>query len=396
MRIALFAIFTSVILRNEILKYDVVIIGGGPSGCACALRLKDSGLKVALIDKYEFPRDKVCGDAIPGRAIKTLNSIDPQYAAAFKKFPAKCVTKKTSLFYKNKTITFSWVLEAYTCARYEFDNFLFSLVREYTKTDIFTSTQADLVSTTEDGISISIKGNNKKFETKLLIGADGAHSVAAKQLAAQTLDRKHHVGSVRAYFTGLANMDSLTTEIYFNKRFLPSYLWVFPLPGDTANVGFGMLSSEISKQKINIRKAIYEFIETSPVLKQKFKDAKHIGELEGFGLPLGSNIKTISGPHFMLCGDAASLIDPATGDGIGNAMLSGKLAAEQAVRCFKENNFSSAFIKSYDNTVIKALGKELKQHYQVQRILSAFPFLFDIIFFVSRSKLLKKLIKKQL
>jgi flavin-dependent dehydrogenase len=58
--------------QNETIKYDVVIIGAGPAGCACALTLKDSGLKVAMLEKASFPRDKVCGDAIPGRAIKTL------------------------------------------------------------------------------------------------------------------------------------------------------------------------------------------------------------------------------------------------------------------------------------------------------------------------------------
>jgi geranylgeranyl reductase family protein len=264
-------------VQNNTVKCDVVIVGAGPAACACALTLKDAGLKVAMIDKYSFPRDKVCGDAIPGRAIKTLNSIKPEYAAAFKKFPAKYETKKATLFYQNRTITFNWVLQAYTCTRYEFDNFLFSLVKENTATEIFTNTEADRLSTLNDGISISIKNSNKIFETRLLIGADGAHSVAAKQLTGQALDRKHHVGSVRAYFSGLTNIDNDTIEVYFSKKFLPSYLWVFPLPGNTANVGFGMLSSEISKRKINIKKTIYEFIEQSPVLKQKFQDAKQIG-----------------------------------------------------------------------------------------------------------------------
>ncbi len=59
--------------------YDVAIIGAGPAGWTCALSLKNAGLKVLLIDKATFPRDKVCGDAIPGSAIKTLKSISPEY-----------------------------------------------------------------------------------------------------------------------------------------------------------------------------------------------------------------------------------------------------------------------------------------------------------------------------
>src|SRR5580693_6467792 len=109
--------------QGEVLQYDVAIIGAGPAGCSCALALKDSGLKVALLDKQSFPRDKVCGDAIPGRAIKTLKSIDPAYETAFRAFSKKCETKSTSFFYKGRQLTFNWVGNAYTCARMDFDDF---------------------------------------------------------------------------------------------------------------------------------------------------------------------------------------------------------------------------------------------------------------------------------
>ena len=70
--------------EQEVKKYDVIIAGAGPAGCACALTLKDSGLKVALFDKQTFTRDKVCGDAIQGRAVKTFRHISTEFAAKFK------------------------------------------------------------------------------------------------------------------------------------------------------------------------------------------------------------------------------------------------------------------------------------------------------------------------
>ena len=200
----------------------------------------------------------------------------------------------------------------------------------------------------------------KRYKAKLIIGADGAHSVVAKQLAQRTLDRKHHVGSVRAYYCNVDKAIDDTTDIYLDKRFFPSYLWVFPLPDNKVNVGFGMLSSEIAKRKLNIKKAFHDFIAQTPELAERFKNATPIGELEGFGLPLGSRRVTISGDHFILAGDAASLIDPISGDGIGNAMLSGKLAADQVIRCFNEQNFSAGFIKQYDKILFKEIGPELK------------------------------------
>lgn len=125
--------------KVDVKKYDVIIVGAGPAGCACALTLKDANLKVALFDKKSFPRDKVCGDAIPGPAIKTLKNISPLFTEKFKAFENKCKTTKTRVIYNNQFIDFNWVADAYTCARFEFDNFLYSLVKENTATDIYVN-----------------------------------------------------------------------------------------------------------------------------------------------------------------------------------------------------------------------------------------------------------------
>ena len=376
--------------------YDVAIVGAGPAGCTFALALKDAGLRVALLDKSSFPRDKVCGDAIPARPLKTLYSIAPEFAEAFRQFGPKYRTTKTALFYTGRSMEFNWVGEAYTCTRLQFDNFLFSLVRLHTNTEIFCDTNINEIEKGKDEITLTDKKRCLSFKAKIVIGADGAHSVVAKKLADRKLDRDHYVGSVRAYFTNIKNTEDCKTEIFFNKGFLPSYLWIFPLPGNTANVGFGMLSSEIAKKNINIRKTFYEFIDKTPGLPERFKDAKQVGELEGFGLPLGSKPVCISGERFILAGDAASLIDPISGDGIGNAMLSGQLAAQTVKECFSENNFTADFISRYDTALRGKIGAELKSRYRLQRILSKMPFLLDITFALSKSRLFRKIVQKKL
>ncbi|MDB5250030.1 MAG: geranylgeranyl reductase [Segetibacter sp.] len=380
---------------GEVITYDVIIVGAGPAGCTCALALKNANLKVALFDKNSFPRDKVCGDAIPSRAIKTLNNISPQFGEAFKSFKEKYVTTKTRMFYGKRLMNFEWVGEAYTCARIDFDNFLFSLVRNNTSTDVYQNTSMGDVVMEENGAYIKDKKNGSVYKAKMIVGADGAHSVVAKQLANRTLDRKHHVGSVRAYYSNVSNTLNNTTDIYLNKKFFPSYLWVFPLHDNTANVGFGMLSSEIAKRKLNIKKTFHEFIAETPELAERFKDATQLGELEGFGLPLGSKRVQVSGDKFILIGDAASLIDPTSGQGIGNAMLSAKLAADQIGRCFKENNFSAGFIQQYDKKLYKEIGVEMKLKSFVQRIVPKMPFLIDWYYWVTRSATLKKLLQNK-
>lgn len=381
--------------ENGIYSYDIIICGAGPAGTACALALGHSGLRVALIDKATFPRDKVCGDAIPGRAIKNLHKIDPKIAEDFRKHAPALITKRTALYYKGRQISFNWVGEAYTCARMNFDNFLFTQVAGAGKTDIHTGVSISAVSKINDGYTLSSK-DGTIFNCRFLVGADGANSVTAKALAQRTIDRDNHVGSVRAYYSNITGLDPNTTEVYFDRKYLPSYLWVFPLPNNTANVGFGMLSAEIAKRRVDLKKVFYEFIESTPTLRHRLGNATQTSPLEGFGLPLGAKKLTISGDGFILIGDAASLIDPISGDGIGNAILSGRLAAEQAIQCFRQNNFSASFISNYDAQLNAAIGSELRTHYHARRILARTPFLLDATFIACRTTILKKIVQKAL
>ena len=376
----------------NISTYDIIIKGAGPAGCTAALALKDAGLKVALVDKSFFPRDKTCGDAIPGRAIKTLKSISPNLGEAFKSFPHKYHTSKTGINYKGKQLELVWAGEAYTCARLDFDNFLFTQVQQLTGTDIYCGFKTRELTVAKEGVAL--KYGQHQLNAKLIIGADGAHSETAKQLAQRTVDKKHHVGSVRAYYNNISGTEPFKTEIFFDKRFLPSYLWIFPLPDNKANVGFGMLSSEIIKRRANLKNMFYEFIEATPALAERFRNATQIGGLDGFGLPLGSRKVTVAGYRYMLAGDAASLIDPISGDGIGNAMLSGKLAAEQAMRCFDANDFSEACMSQYAKALYGTLGSELKLHHRIQQLLFRMPVLLDVAFAAGNNKALNKLFKK--
>ncbi len=381
---------------QHIHSFDIVICGAGPAGTAAALALKDSGLRIALLDKAIFPRDKVCGDAIPGRAIKNLHRIAPAIADDFRSTAPALITRSTALFYKGRRISFNWVGEAYTCARMSFDHFLYEQVADRTGTHLFPGHHiTDVLRQGNEWLLHTRQGVS--FTCRMLIGADGAQSVTAKTMAGRKLNRENHVGSVRAYYSGIAGMDAHTTEVWFDRKYLPSYLWVFPLPGNVANVGFGMLSSEIARRRVNLRELFHAFIADTPGLSDRMANATAISPLEGFGLPLGATKEVISGDSYILTGDAASLIDPISGDGIGNAVLSGRLAAEQAIACFRQNNFTAPFIAGgYDTVLQQAIGSELRTHYYARRILARSPFLLDAVFAACRMPLLKGIVQKGL
>jgi len=106
-----------------------------------------------------------------------------------------------------------------------------------------------------------------------------------------------------------------------------------------------------------------------PELAQRFETAIALDEVKGFGLPLGSQKCRISGSRFLLCGDAASLIDPITGEGIETAMESGQLAAEQIQHAFVTNDFTAPALKAYDRKVYQKMWGTFKKHYYTQQMV---------------------------
>jgi geranylgeranyl reductase family protein len=377
--------------------FDVIIIGAGPAGLTCALSLAQSELQIGLIDAASFPRDKICGDAIPGRAISVLRSISSSAAQEVERISEMNKIKRTGVFINHSAeFEIRWENDAFTCPRYYFDEVLMDQVRQKTDTTIIEGVKIDFIERKGNKVLVGCEKSQQFWEASLIIGGDGTHSIVSKKLTANKLNREDYVAAVRGYFDNVEGMTLNKMEVYLNKKFLPGYFWVFPLSEGKVNAGFGMLSSRISEKKINLNKAFFEFIQSSPVLTKKFKESRLIGKIQGAGLPLGSSRVEISGDNFMTIGDAAALIDPITGDGIGNAMLSGKLAAEQAITCFEMDNFSDQFLKQYERQLFSKIGKELTLHTRALRFGTQYPWVLSIAGKVMQIPMIKNMVQKML
>ncbi|MBC7865311.1 MAG: geranylgeranyl reductase family protein, partial [Bacteroidia bacterium] len=336
--------------------FDVIICGAGPAGATCALALADSGLKIAVIEKSLFPRDKICGDAVAAYVPKVLNTLHPKYKDAINGFERKVSVDTCRVVAPNKKIidlTFSE--HGFISTRMDFDNFLFELAAAEKNITFFLEHTIKEVSIDETKGEVSVFANDTLFKAKIAVGCDGAQSLISKKLTENKQDPDHTSAAVRAYFKNVKGIPAKTFELHFMKNLPGGYFWIFPIRENRANVGVGVLSSVISKNKMNLRELMKDIIEDDPTVKERFADAEMIGKIEGFGLPLGSRKITISGNRFMLCGDAAALIDPITGEGIGQAMISGRYAGWQIKKCFMENNFSAPFMKQYDKAVYDKL-----------------------------------------
>ena len=193
------------------------------------------------------------------------------------------------------------------------------------------------------------------------------------------MDPDHFSGGIRAYYSGVKGLHPQHfLELHFYQKLLPGYLWIFPLPNGRANVGLGMISSHISKRKVNLRQELDRLIAEVPSLRERFASATQEGKTVGWGLPLGSRRRSLSGPHLLLTGDAASLIDPFTGEGVGNAGLSGMVAAQVAQRAITQGDFSAQSLAEHDAIIYQKLWKQLRISRSLQQ-LSTYPWLFSFV-----------------
>ena len=369
---------------------NVVILGAGPAGTTASIFLAKHGIEHIIIDKATFPRDKICGDALSGKVVAVLNSIDPQLVYELDRNNDQ-FTKCWGVQFiapngKKLNVPFRHHPElekhapGFISKRMDFDNFLFNKIDDKYATKWLGCEVKDVIDH-QDKIEILYKQNGleKSWFANIVIGAEGDRSIVAKKLAGHKMDPRYYAAGLRAYFQNVSGLHPENfIELHYIKEILPGYLWVFPLPNNQANVGVGLLSDKVRHDKLRIREMMETALTTNPNLKDRFKNATIVDKIKGWGLPLGSIKRDISGERFLLTGDAGSLIDPFTGEGIGNAMVSGRIAASVVKEAIEANNYSKVFLKKYDQRIYDKLWNELKLSHTIQKLLNK-EWLFNFV-----------------
>jgi geranylgeranyl reductase family protein len=378
------------------LTYDVVLVGAGPAGTACALALRGQGLHVALLDKAAFPRDKVCGDAVPGHTFKALRQLDPAYVAALWQLqPREDVRRSRVVAPSGRSFYMHWTLPAFNSPRLDFDAALLALVRQHTTTEVLENAALKNVEITPSHARLQL-ASGAEITCQVVVGCDGAQSVVGRRLLPEPrLARAHHSAGVRAYFENVAGTQADTTEFFFSQDYLAGYLWLFPVGAGRYNVGLGMLSELVAKHKIDLKELLLRNLATNPALASRFKEARQLGPVVGFGLPLGGGReRPASGARFLLCGDAASLIDPLQGHGIDMAVRSGIMAATQVRRAVAAQDFSASFMQQYDADLRRQMGPHLARSYRLMRLLGTRPWLLNLGAWLAQQPLLGRWAKR--
>lgn len=378
--------------------YDLIIVGAGPAGCAAAQQLSGSGLKIAILEKYQFPRDKICGDALSPDVVKQLKLLDPQIAKRFQFEKRRSACEGLLLYAKDgKALDLKFpriedsVAPSFVMRRMDFDYFLFKSIEE--KEDIEIYQNQNIQSIHREANGFRLRSQTQEFTARFLIGADGAQSVVNRSLLNAKMNKAHHVAGLRQYYQGIKGMGTKgQLELHFYPEIAPGYFWIFPLSENEANVGIGMISKDIAQKKVNLKKALAELIAEHPQLKERFSAAEAMENPKGFGLPLGSLKRSCSGDGFLLLGDAAGLIDPLSGEGIGNAIRSGRVAAEHLKKAFALKQFDADFNKAYDREIYRRMWSEFRVSLFLRHIIFFFPLYNRLVRYGSRSRFVRNLL----
>ncbi len=357
-------------------SFDTVVVGAGPGGTTTATLLARQGKSVLVLDRSAFPRDKICGDGISGKSMDAIRALGLEHELRVRESLGSWGVTFSGPYGDQVSIPFgeqtaAKIAPGFVCAREVFDQVLFDACVESGADVRVERTVTGLIreGTRVLGVNYTTKdGESHEARAPVVVGADGAYSVVARELGMDQLDEKHYVAAVRGYFDGVTGFnDGDFIELHFVDEINPGYFWIFPMANGRANVGVGMLSSEIKKRGVKL-KPMFEQMLAHPRFRERFSNATQVGKTKGWGLPVGSKLRTMAGDGWLLIGDAASMIDPFTGEGIGNAMVSGVKAAEWVERAATANDYSLAYLKGYELEIRDLLTGELRLSHLLQKL----------------------------
>jgi flavin-dependent dehydrogenase len=207
---------------------------------------------------------------------------------------------------------------------------------------------------------------------RVVIAADGSNSKMASLLNPRQKNTIGRAIAIRAYIDDFAAKPN-TVEAFFRKEFWPGYAWIFPVSDTKVNIGLGYRLDDRRGQNINLKQVFQEFLK-SGLIAPRMGSASQVLDVRAKLLNLGFDRhypRAFNGA--LLVGDAANLVNPLTGGGICNAMISGKLAAETVIKAFAANDVSRQTLNEYENRLATLVRKELQYSEYLARFFYAAP-----------------------
>lgn len=334
----------------DLLIYDVIVVGGGPSGALAAKTCAENGLSVLLLEKEKVPRYKACGGAVSKKALDLIGNYD-ELEPFFDLHGARTFTPDLEpLIHK-----FNDVVSILTF-RDSFDKFLLKNAESNAMT-ILENERVLTVDQTKEFVEITT--SNNKYQSRIIIGADGANGIVAKSTKIRKnwgkdasgicaeLEIELNDNEIKEYV-----FDPQLIDFYFIKNW--GYGWVFP-KGNILSVGIGGMRNRVNDPM----NSLSNFLNLLSEGKSTRLD-EHIVSKKAHLIPAGGVDRVTYSNGVMLVGDAAGFVDPFLGEGIYYAIASGIIAGEVATEAIRNNDCSADFLKEYEKRCDKEFNNDLK------------------------------------
>lgn len=348
---------------------DVAIIGAGPAGSATAafLLMADPTVHVTLADKAEFPRDKACGDALGPLAIRELKELGIQEAASLEPIRQAQVSGPDGMSFVAHMPRSQYSLShGAVMRRYDLDN----AIREKAVgqgAQFLPQARLTQMSDSASDATATLETPNGplRIRAKVLIGADGAKS-RVRRFSNIPSEPPVRTGiAIRAYADLPDCFPSDRILLSFDDRLRPGYGWVFPLGDGTANIGVGTVISDLRDQSTDLTDALLRFAHSA----LPTADIGPISKERTWILPHGGRMPRLTGRRTALIGDAASMINPLSGEGIAYGLRAARHLSDALCLAMSGKKDMTVALKLYSMTVRKEIERHFKDNYRAHRLL---------------------------
>ena len=320
----------------------MIVIGAGPAGSIAALVMARAGVRVHLIDRATFPRDKLCGDTVNPGSLAILERIGADVGMDLRGHVIDAALPISGMTVTGRaaavTADYPGNVRGAALMRRVFDaQLLDAAIRAGARFTPGVSARGPLVGDSRQkgqaradrrvkGIRVATPSGEEEWRASIVIAADGRHSSTAFALGLTRFATSPRRWAFGAYFENVAGLQPYG-EMHIRRD---GYIGVAPLPGRVVNlcVVHEMCSAGF---RLNAEKTIAAAIEGDPALRERFARARRVSPITALG-PLAVDARDAGCPGLLLAGDAAGFIDPMTGDGLRFALRGGELAAEAALR----------------------------------------------------------------
>jgi geranylgeranyl reductase family protein len=349
--------------------HDVLVVGGGPAGAACAYWLAEAGHDVLLLEKKRYPREKTCGDGLTPRAVKELQAMG-----------LGSTLEEHHRFEGLRSIAFGRTLElkwpdhpdfpsyGYVVTRKDLDHFV---AERAVKSGATLWQESEAIAPVVDGgfvrgatVKRKETSTTEEVRARYVVVADGSLSRFGRALGTSRNKGFPQGMAIRGYYVSPRH-DEPWIESHLDVRdkqgnVLPGYGWIFPVGDGRVNVGVGLLSTFNQWKEINTSHLMDAFVEWAPK-SWELSPETSCGPPTGGRLPMSLSVGPRVGPTWLVVGDAAAAINPFNGEGIAYAYETGRMAADALDVALRTGN--GLALRDYE----QRLNDEYALYYKVAR-----------------------------